>query len=74
MLIGKYNAQYIGRTMCGFENNHEYIINIDKDIYGYQISGLYDITDQERSFAFMPYACENSIRRYWDIKEDMTEL
>ncbi len=74
MLIGTYDAQYIGKTMCGFEKEHEYLIKINKDIYGYQVSGLYDITDSDNSSAYLVYASENSIRRNWDIKKDMTEL
>lgn len=74
MLIGNYNAKYIGKTMCGFENEHEYLIKIDKDLYGYQVSGLYDITDSDNSSAYLVYASENSIRRNWYITQDVTEL
>lgn len=74
MLIGTYNAKYTGKTMCGFENEHEYLIKIDKDLYGYQISGVYDMTDNANSSAYLVYASENSIRRSWDILKDMTEL
>lgn len=74
MLIGEYTAKYNGKTMCGFENSHEYIINIYKNLYGYQVNGLYDITDQGNSSAYLIYASEKSIRNNWDIKEDITEL
>lgn len=68
MLIGNYNAEYIGKTMCGFTNGHKYSIDIDKDIYGYTISGLTDITEEEASAACINYASENSIRRNWRIE------
>ena len=68
MLIGNYNAKYIGKTMCGFTNGHEYNIDIDKNIYGYTISGLIDITEDIISAACINYASENSIRRNWIIK------
>lgn len=74
MLIGNYNATYLGNTMCGFETDHEYLIKIDKDLYGYQVSGLYDITDSDNSSAYLVYASENSIRRNWNIMKDVTEL
>lgn len=74
MLVGKYNVKYIGKTMCGFETNHEYIINIVKDLYGYQISGLYDVTDQDNSSAFIRLSSEKSVRNYFEIQEDMTEV
>lgn len=73
MLIGTYNAQFIGDTMCGFENKHEYLIKIDKDLYGYQVSSLYDITDQDNSSTYISYASENSLKRYWIIKEDTSD-
>ena len=67
MLIGNYNAQYIGKTMCGFTNGHEYSIDIDKNIYGYTVSGVNDITDDVASDACINYASEKSIRRNWNI-------
>ena len=74
MLIGTYNATYIGKTMCGFETAHSYLIKIGKDLYGYQISGIYDLTDNDNSSAYLVYASEKSIRRNWNIIKDMTEL
>ena len=44
MLIGTYNAKYIGKTMCGFVNGQEYNIDIDKNIYGYIITGVKNLT------------------------------
>ena len=67
MLIGNYNAQYIGKTMCGFVNGHEYSIDIDKNIYGYTVSGLKDITNDVASDACINYASEKSILRNWNI-------
>ena len=68
MLIGNYNAQYIGKTMCGFINEHEYSIDIDKGLYGYTISGIIDYTtDSNADYACINYASENSIRRNWII-------
>lgn len=69
MLIGNYNGKYIGKTMCGFITNHEYSIDIDKDLYGYTVSGVTDITADTVSDACINYASENSIRRNWMIKE-----
>jgi hypothetical protein len=69
MLIGNYNAQYIGKTMCGFKTGHEYSIDIDKDIYGYTVSGVKDITEDTASDACINYASEKSILRNWTIKE-----
>ena len=69
MLIGNYNAEYIGKTMCGFINGHKYNIDIDKDLYGYTISGLIDITnDSDATAACINYASEKSIKRNWIIK------
>ena len=69
MLIGNYNGKYIGKTMCGFVNGHEYNIDIDKNIYGYIISGIENITEEKVIDACINYASENSIRRNWVINE-----
>lgn len=74
MLIGNYSAKYIGKTMCGFVNGYDYHINITKDLYGYVISGTYDLSEDDYSSACINYASENSIRRNWVIKEDLTEV
>lgn len=74
MLIGKYTATYTGRSMCGFESGHEYIINIDKDRHGYIISGKHDITDDNTATGCLIYASEISVRKNWIIKEDNTQL
>ena len=74
MLVGTYNAQYIGKTMCGFVNDYDYKIKIDKDLYGYTISGVLNITDEKDTDACINYASEKSIRRNWIIKEDITKL
>ena len=69
MLIGNYNAEYIGKTMCGFTNRHKYNIDIDKSLYGYTISGLIDLNeDSDATIACINYASENSIRRNWIIE------
>ena len=71
MLIGLYKAQYIGKTMCGFVNKKEYQIEIDKDIYGYTINGITNITDDTAAdSACLNYASEKSIRRNWQIGGD----
>lgn len=68
MLIGNYNAQYLGKTMCGFVKTHRYSIDIDKSLYGYTISGVVDLTlNQDATAACINYASENSIRRNWKI-------
>lgn len=68
MLIGNYNAQYIGKTMCGFINTYEYNIEIDKDEYGYQVSGVLNLTEEkDATSAYITYASENSLRKNWLI-------
>lgn len=74
MLVGKYNAKYTGKTMCGFETDHKYIIDIVKDLYGYQISGTYDVTDRDNSSALIRLSSEKSVKTYFEIIKDMTEL
>ena len=68
MLIGNYNGRYIGKTMCGFVNGQEYNIDIDKNIYGYIVSGVINITEDNESDACINYASETSIRRNWIIE------
>ena len=70
MLIGNYNAQYIGKTMCGFTKGHKYNIDIDKTLYGYIVSGLMDMTYNSATDACINYASEISIRRNWKIEGD----
>lgn len=69
MLVGNYNAQYVGKTMCGFINGHKYNINIHKDRYGYIIIGIYDNTEEINNDGYMNYASEISIRQNWIINE-----
>lgn len=70
MLTGTYNAQYIGKTMCGFTNTYEYCVEINKDEYGYTVSGIINLTeDKSATSAYIPYACENSLRKSWIIEE-----
>ena len=70
MLIGTYNAKYIGKSMCGFVNGHEYSIEIEKDIYGYIISGIVNITeDKGATSACMNYASERSILKNWSFED-----
>jgi len=71
MLVGTYTAKYIGKTLCGFINSHEYLIKIGKDEYCY---GIVDITEDEDTTAYITYASEKSVKRNWDIKEDVTQL
>lgn len=70
MLIGNYIAEYVGKTMCGFVNGNTYKINIDKDIYGYTIYGIENISEGLSSDACINYASEKSIRRNWIIEEE----
>ena len=74
MLVGNYNAQYIGKSMCGFTNGYEYCIDINKDIYGYTVSGVLDLTNEAANDGCINYASEKSITRNWTIKEDLTKL
>lgn len=75
MLIGTYNAQYVGKTMCGFTNTYEYCIDINKDEYGYQVGGITNLTEEKgATSAYITYASENSLRRNWIIEKDVTKL
>lgn len=74
MLVGTYAAKYIGKTLLGFVNSHEYLIKIGKDDYCYVIEGVADLTENDDSSAYITYASEISIRQNWDIKEDKTQL
>ena len=70
MLVGIYNAQYVGKTMCGFVNKKDYQIEIEKNIYGYVLNGLVNLTDDVAAdTACMNYASEKSIRRNWKIED-----
>lgn len=64
-MIGTYEAQYKGKTIGGFVNGHEYKIEIDKNVYGYTVSGITDLTDCKGSVACINYASEKSIKRNW---------
>lgn len=72
MLIGTYTAKYIGKTMLGFVNSHEYLIKIGRDEYCYTVEGVVDITEDNDSNGYITYASENSIRRNWKVQEDKT--
>lgn len=67
MIIGNYNGRYVGKTMCGFTYMHDYNLSVDKDEYGYQVSGIADLTQETRSNAYITYASENSLLRNWVI-------
>ena len=70
MLIGTYKAKYIGKTMCGFENEQEYCVEITRDEYGYYVSGVVNLTENaSATAAYIPYASETSLRRNWIIEE-----
>lgn len=74
MLIGTYTAQYIYKSMCGFIKDHTYVIEIDKDRYGYIITGIHDVTDNSYIDGYMRFSSEISIRQHWIIQEDITVL
>ena len=69
MLIGTYNAQYVGKSMCGFENAHDYCIEINKDVYGYTVNAITNLTECRSCSAYIPYASETSLRKSWIIEE-----
>lgn len=75
---GTYTGQYIGKTMCGFTNEHEYCIEINKGIYGYTVEGVTDLTDDEdATVACLNYASEKSLRTMWvisDSEDNLTSL
>lgn len=74
MLVGNYSAEYIGKTMCGFTKGYKYYIDINKNIYGYVVSGVLNLTEDTVSDGYINYASEKSIVRNWIIKEDLTRL
>ena len=74
MLIGTYTGKYLGKTMLGFINSHEYLIKIGRDEYCYTIEGLTDLTENDDPSTYITYASEISIRRNWEIQEDKTQL
>ena len=74
MLIGTYTGKYIYKSMCGFVKDHTYIIEIDKDRYGYTIVGVQDIDDDIYVNACMNFSSEKSVLQHWIIKEDLTVL
>lgn len=69
MLAGNYNALYIGKSMCGFKKDNEYCVDINKNVYGYTVSGVLNLTDDVVNDGYINYASENSIRRNWIIKD-----
>ena len=69
MLTGTYNAQYIGKTICGFENSHDYCIEIGKDEYGYTVEGITNLTEYKSTSAYISYASETSLKKNWIIEE-----
>ena len=47
-----------------------YSNTITKDEYGYAVSGVINLTeDIGATAAYIPYACENSLRKSWIIEE-----
>lgn len=74
MLIGTYTAKYIYKSMCGFVKDHTYIIEIDKDRYGYTIVGIQDLDENIYVDACMNFSSEKSVRQHWIIQEDLTVL
>ena len=71
MLEGKYIAKYIGVSRCGFVRDHEYIINIDNNEYGYMVSGVEDLTDEASNNGYITHASEKSLMTYWDNLEEV---
>ena len=69
MLEGTYNAQYIGKTMCGFTSTYDYCIEINKDVYGYQVSGITNLTEEKGCSGYITYASEQSLRKYWIVDD-----
>lgn len=65
MLQGTYIGKYTGKDLCGFKNNHEYEVEIDKTLYGYDVTGVYDKTEDKIVDAYIRYASEKSINTKW---------
>lgn len=68
-----YIGQYIGKTMCGFINGYNYSIDIQKNIYGYTVSGVKNLTEDTDTNACINYASEKSLRSKWLLVEDNEE-
>ena len=61
-------AQYFGKTMCGFTNMHEYNIKITKNLYGYTVEGITNLTNEKECAGCLQYASEISLNQNWLLK------
>lgn len=63
-------GQYIGKTMCGFTRLSNYNVNISKNLYGYNVQGTFDLTEEKDNNGCIQYASEGSLRRNWILAEN----
>lgn len=66
---GQYIGIYIGKEVCGFKQDHEYIFEVYNNGRTYELTAIYDKTLDETVDIFIMYSNENSIRLYWEIYE-----
>lgn len=69
MLCCNYKAIYIGNELCGFQKDHEYQFELSNDGRTYELSAVYDYTEDKPIDLYMRYSSEKSIKRYWRIIE-----
>lgn len=66
---GQYTGTYIGKEVCGFKKDHEYIFEVNNNSRTYELIAIYDKTLEETVDIFIMYSNENSIRLNWRIDE-----
>ena len=59
------NAQYLGKTMCGFISTYEYHIKITKYLYGYLLEGITNLTEEKECAGCLQYASQISLNQNW---------
>lgn len=66
---GLYTGVYIGKSICGFIPDHEYLFTLKHNSRTYELMAIADNTIDAEVDLFMPYSSEISIKRNWKIKE-----
>lgn len=64
---GIYTGKYIGKSLLGFEYNHEYTFKLC-----HPPNSCYELQELEDNL-FITYASEISIKQYWIIENSDTE-
>lgn len=60
-------AEYLGKTMCGFTNSNKYHIEISKDLYGYTVYGITNLSEKGACTGVLQYASEISLQQRWSL-------